>query len=124
MKDKVYAKCLTDDEKTECLRYFLLNRLDSAGDSRLTSLALEHELSLAIDEINPIAHAISSLKDHRCKPSCLIREEDAHFAHVHYEGETRMREERETETDEEDCEFWKANWPQVEDQSTLDEVDI
>ena len=113
---------MSDDDKTECLRHFLLNRLSNAEDSRLISLALEHELAVNTDTIDPIGQVISSLKEHTCKPLCLIRTEDLLTGHVESHSERRDMEEE--KADEEDCKYWQENWPQVEDQSTLDEVRV
>lgn len=41
-----YATYLSDDEKTECLHFFLMNSLQDADTVRIISLALEHGIAV------------------------------------------------------------------------------
>ncbi len=138
-----FAQGLTDEEKTRTLR-FMLHKYDNEPSTlsakSLRAIASEHHIPYQKKDL-----LIQALQAHTCIWSCLVHLADASEAiQLHLGGNTsldpidrsqkpseaRPRKKRrldalqlESQAVNTDKEIWAENWPQIEPEDSLKEVD-
>ena len=122
-----YATHISDEDKSECLQFFLLNRLHRTDDERITSMAFEHGIQSHLAPTNSTSDLLAALTHHSCSSTCRVRSEDVDAARKPLRAAEKRRSRAKLsseamDVDEEDVQYWRDNWPQVEDERSHNEV--